>query len=222
MRLIPRVSEWHRSPVPLEPRIVACAILRDTKVLYRWPLAAHPRLWMLPTSSLGPVTCQQLLPGTRCDQSGEPLLGSSCSMFLDNSRLHSLSRAAMPQEQDWGLPSGPVHSNTWHLSDASWNARVSARPVCLLVPVTTLSLPWVLFSKRKMATRPEVPKETLDPSVWRLVSARPWAYTENVIILEARTLLFAGRHTCGHAPPSRLLFLVDSVDLGLAARWGRS
>ena len=77
------------------------------------------------------------------------------------------------QEEDWVLPSGPVISNTWHLSDAFWNAHVSARQVGLFVPVTMLTLLWVFFSKRKMATRPEVPKETLDSSIWRLGSARP-------------------------------------------------
>ena len=107
-------------------------------------------------------------------------------------------------------PSRLVISNTWHLSDAFWNARVSARQVGLFVPVTILTLLWVLFSKRKMATRPEVPKETLDPSIWRLGSARPWAYTENIMILEARTLLFAVRHAWEHSPRSRLLFLVDN------------
>ena len=67
-------------------------------------------------------------------------------------------------------------------------------------------------------TRTEVHQETLDPSVWRLVSARPWAYTGNIMILEARTLLFAVRHACEHSPPSRLLFLVDNVGLVLAAK----
>ena len=46
----------------------------------------------------------------------------------------------MPQEQDLGLPSGPVISNTWHLSDTFWNARVSARQVGLFVPVTVLTV----------------------------------------------------------------------------------
>ena len=72
-----------------------------------------------------------------------------------------------------------------------------------------------------MATRTEVPQETLDPSVWMLVSARPWAYTENIMILEARTLLFPVRHACEQSPPSRLLFLVDNVGLVLAAKKGR-
>ena len=55
----------------------------------------------------------------------------------------------MPQEQDWGSPSGPVNSKTWHLSDAFWNTHVSARQVSLFVPVTMLTLLWVLFSKEE-------------------------------------------------------------------------
>ena len=106
----------------------------------------------------------------------------------------------------------------------------------LFVLGTMLSLLWV-FPTKKLQTRicwgPRRSRTfpslgIADPSLWRLVSARPWADTENSKILETTVLLFAvcetrsavcfGPDIGGHCGGSRQESTLPTKDRGTSIR----
>ena len=69
----------------------------------------------------------------------------------------------------------------------------------------------------------EVPSSVLDPSRWSMISSFRWNVREDILILEARSVLYAVRDAVQRVvAPSRIVFLVDNLGLAFALEKGRS
>ena len=76
--------------------------------------------------------------------------------------------------------------------------------------------------RESRADFPEVSVQFQDPSEWKLTAFGGFFREENVVVLEARSILFAVRYAENSYPPRRLLMISDSISLMLALSKGRS
>ena len=60
---------------------------------------------------------------------------------------------------------------------------------------------------------PEVPLQLLDPEEWKLAAFGGFFREEIIIILDARSILYAVRHAENHYPPERFLILSGNLAL---------
>ena len=73
-----------------------------------------------------------------------------------------------------------------------------------------------LAQRETCADFPEVTVQLLDPSEWRLAAYGAFFRDENIIILEARSFLYAVRYAESCYPPRRLLIFSDHLALVLS------
>ena len=90
-----------------------------------------------------------------------------------------------------------------------WIDRVRTKMRCLL-------------PRQSRADFPSVSLQLVDPSEWKLAAYGGFWREENVIVLEARSILYALRYAESNYPPGRLLILPDNLALVLALCKGRS
>ena len=73
-----------------------------------------------------------------------------------------------------------------------------------------------LARRKSRADFPEVSLPHLGPSEWKKVAYGGFSREENIIILEARSILYAAQYAENNYPPGRLLILSDNLALVLA------
>ena len=80
----------------------------------------------------------------------------------------------------------------------------------------------LLARRESRADFPEVSFQLLDPSAWKMAAYGGFFRGDNIIVLEARSILFAVRLVESRYPSGRLLVLSDILALVLALCKGRS